>query len=425
MSRDHQLPVAVTVKNCRLCQSTSLETVLDLGSTPLANDFRPWTAEPPNYDHFPLELLQCSDCGHTQLGIIIDPGLLFRNYSYVSGTSTAFQRHFEALAHWLRNFLGLDSQYPILEIGSNDGTLLRYLLRAGYSAFGVEPAKNIFDSLEPELQEHTYNEFFSSSLVAKLRDQSKLFGAVIANNVFAHIADLGAVIKDCHELLVEDGYLIFEVSHVLRVLEDCLFDTIYHEHLDYHSVFALSRFLRKHNFEIVEAIEVQTHGGSVRIVAKKMSHTQISGTFASVSNIVSRELKVGVNSPQVFHNLAQRINELKTRNLLLIDNLTNGGAQLACFGAPAKLTTLLHVFHIHKGIFVFAVDDSPLKQSTWVPGGYFPVVSRSIAREHGINSYFISAWNFADSIIKSFDGQDCTFVTPLPKPHLVLSGMQR
>ena len=226
---------------CRLCASLNLQQVLSLEPTPPANAFVPKELIGTNQTAFPLDIFFCPSCGHVQLLDVVDPKILFENYVYISGTSPLFVNHFKDYANdVLRNY------HPpkdglVIEIGSNDGTLLGFFKSAGHTVLGIDPAKDISqDATERGIE--TWCEFFTHDLSTKIKTQLGLAHVITANNVFAHADDLVGIVDGIRNLLTPEGVFVFEVSYLLDVFEKTLFDTIYHEHLAYHSVSPLQQF---------------------------------------------------------------------------------------------------------------------------------------------------------------------------------------
>ena len=220
---------------CRLCSSLDLKDVLNLSSTPLANDFVDSTRLDEEQPVFPLELSYCNNCYHTQLKDVVDPKLLYDNYIYVSGTSKTFVRHFEEYANYAIREFDLDNEAFIVDIGSNDGTLLKSFQEHGLTVLGVDPAKNISEDANKN-GIPTLNRFFDNEVSNQIQFQYGKADLVVANNVFAHIDDLDATTIAIENLLTKEGVFIFEVSYLKDVVSKNLFDTIYHEHLSYHSL---------------------------------------------------------------------------------------------------------------------------------------------------------------------------------------------
>lgn len=413
--------------NCRLCGSTELLPSLSLAPTPPANEF---VDNRDAQDLFPLDVNQCDNCGHVQLGIVVDPHRLFDNYVYVSGTSPAFVRHFESYAQTMVSRFGLTHDDWIVEIGSNDGTLLNCFKQLGCSnVYGYEPAKEIARTAANSFGVHVVVDFFNTltasyfphfaSVVDPLSDgKAKL---VVANNVFAHVGNLDEIAENVKVILHDDGVFVFEVSYFVDVINKCLFDTIYHEHTSYHTVDPLVGFFAKHGMSLFDVERVDTHGGSIRCYVDKgvravensvaqlrimegaMGLVADCAGFYSFNALGGLKTKIGV----LKHQLTARVRELKSQ-----------GKKIAGYGAPAKATTLMYEFGLGPDEIDYIVDDSPWKQGLLTPGKHVPVVSSQHLVDDKPDYLLILAWNFADVIIaknRAFSESGGKFIVPVPE----------
>jgi SAM-dependent methyltransferase len=405
---------------CRLCDSRNVLHAFSLTPTPPANAFVPADALNIRQEVFPLDLFFCQDCTHLQLLDIVDPKLLFENYVYVSGTSPSFVRHFEEYSDAIARMVTLPRDALVIDIGSNDGTLLRaFKERHGSKVLGIDPARNLAEMATAAGIE-TIADFFSVPLARKISGERGKAAVVTANNVFAHVDDLGGIVDGIRTLLAADGLFVFEVSYLLDVVEKILFDTIYHEHLSYHAVGPLIPFLDRHGLELIEAVRVSSHGGSLRGIAQLRNGPRARGS--SVSEALAQEEQVGLQSVATYQELANRIDALGTELRALLTNLRQDGKSIAGFGAPAKATTLMYHFGIGPEIMDFVVDDSPLKQGMFTPGKHIPVVSAQAIGERKPDYLVILAWNFATPIIAknaAFRSQGGRFIVPVPKVEVV------
>ena len=400
--------------SCRLCESRNLETVIELTSTPLANAFIPPELKGQPEPFYPLVVKYCGDCHHLQLGHVVDPSSLFCDYVYVSGTSRVFRNHFAEYAQTMIDRAALTAADLVIDIGSNDGTLLHFFQESGIRTLGVDPATNIARKASEDGIE-TLNDFFSAMLAKAIMASYGGAKLITANNVFAHIDDLRAVVEAVKILFADDGLFVFEVSYLVDVLNDLLFDTIYHEHLDYHAIGPLLAFFQRQEMRVLEVQRVSTHGGSIRvIVCRDDSDLE---THPSVEALTALEQSMGLDEAQTYRRFSDRIDELGRKVSALIYELRKPEVSIAGFGAPAKATTLL--FHFGIGELIdFIVDDNPLKQGLLTPGYHIPIISRNAFYERMPDYTLILAWNFADSIISSTEGyieQGGCFITPLPK----------
>lgn len=409
-------PLCHRRNTCRLCDSRELELVFSLEPTPPANAFLTATQIKQNdEERFPLDVFFCKSCHHVQLLDIVRPDVLFENYVYVSGTSPAFVDHFKRYSETLVSRFGLDAQSSVIEVGSNDGTLLRFFKDRGMKVLGIDPAKEIAKSAT-EAGIPTRAAFFDSQYGEMLSREFGQANAVIANNVFAHIDDLKSVATGIRSLLKPNGVYVFEVSYLVDVFQKTLFDTIYHEHLCYHAVEPLKAFFDRLGLDFFDAERVDSHGGSLRgYVQLKNGPWKRSG---QVEALIEIERSLGLDRADTYKKFAGDISRkgkaLRERLLAL----KKQGKKIGGFGAPAKATTLMHHFGIGSDVIDFIIDDSPLKQGLYSPGLHLPVVSSQAIAERKPDYLVVLAWNFADPIIRKhpeFIKNGGHFIVPLPE----------
>ena len=252
---------------CRLCNNTNLKLAFSLEPTPPANAFVDKQKISIKQDCYPLDIFFCEDCNHVQLLDVVDSNILFEDYVYVSGTSPVFVKHFEEYANFLINNYLENKKSLVIDIGSNDGTFLRFFKEKGSRILGIDPAKKISSKANSDGIE-TLNGFFSFELSKSIRKKYGTAEIITANNVFAHVNDMKDMINGIKNLLTPNGIFVFEVSYLVDVIQKNLFDTIYHEHISYHSVIPLIKFFNDNEMELIEAISVDSHGGSLRGIAQ-------------------------------------------------------------------------------------------------------------------------------------------------------------
>jgi SAM-dependent methyltransferase len=404
---------------CRLCGSRHLTEVVRLAPTPPANAFVPASELGKPQECFPLDVFFCEDCAHVQLLDVVDPRILFEHYVYVSGTSPVFVQHFEEYAAFVMERFQPVANGLVLDIGSNDGTLLSFFQKAGMRVLGIDPAQEISaDATQRGIP--TLCGFFGADKGAEVAAEHGKAEVITANNVFAHIDDLSGVVDGVRGLLAPSGVFVFEVSYLVDVFENTLFDTIYHEHLDYHSVGPLIRFFAAKGMELIEAIRVGSHGGSLRGIAQLKGGPRAVG--ASVADAVALEERLGLDKAATLAKFAADIEALGAELNALLRKLKSEGKRIGGFGAPAKATTLMYHFGIGPDLVDFIIDDSPLKQGLYSPGMHIPVVSSAEGFAKKPDHLVILAWNFAQAIIgknAAFRENGGTFIIPIPKVEVV------
>jgi len=402
--------------NCRLCGSPELTQVLALAPTPPANAFVPETALNQPQETFPLDVFFCENCGHVQLLDVVDPELLFANYVYVSGTSPVFVKHFQDYADAVCGaYLPDPAGRLALDIGSNDGTLLKQFQAKGMAVLGVDPARDIAARATEDGVE-TLATFFTAGLADTIRAERGPAQVITANNVFAHADDLSGITNGIRALLAPDGVFVFEVSYLVDVFENTLFDTIYHEHLAYHSVKPLVQFFAAHGMELIAAERVSSHGGSLRGTA------QLAGgphaVDDSVAAAISSEADLGLHTAETLKRFGAKIDRVRDELTAVLGEMKRAGKRIAAFGAPAKATTLMYHFGIGPDVIDFIVDDSPLKQGLFSPGMHIPVLPSEAIYSKTPEAVVILAWNFAEPIMRNharYLERGGRFIVPLPK----------
>lgn len=405
--------------DCRLCGSADLDLVLALTPTPPANAFIRADAIETPQKTYPLDVFMCRDCAHVQLLDVVDPRALFEHYVYVSGTSPVFVKHFEDYADAVLARIGTDTDGFVLDIGSNDGTLLKAFKERGMAVQGVDPAQEI--AAEATRQGiDTVADFFTTDLARRLKNARGDAAAITANNVFAHADDLGGIADGIKALLAPAGLFVFEVSYLLDVYEQVLFDTIYHEHVAYHSVKPLRGFLAAHGLKLVAVDRIGSHGGSIRVWA---GHED--GPWddeASVASSIAEEEAAGLDKGDTLQAFGARIDAVGASLKAELAALKDVGKSIAGFGAPAKATTLMYHFGIGADVVDFIVDDSPLKQGLYSPGAHIPVLPSDALYERRPDAVVVLAWNFADPIIdkhQRFLHEGGRFIVPLPELRII------
>jgi SAM-dependent methyltransferase len=409
------LAAQATQRNtCRLCGSTELVPILHLTPTPPANAFVTEAQLSVPQAAFPLDLHFCARCTHVQLLTVVDPQVLFGDYVYLSGTSPVFVAHFERYAKDMARRLKLARNDLAVDIGSNDGTLLGFLQKAGCRVLGIDPARAIAEAATRAGIE-TLTGFFGRPVAERILREKGQARLVTANNVFAHIDDPDAVLEGIRLVMAPDGLFAFEVSYLVDVYEKTLFDTIYHEHLDYHSLAPLIPYLARNGLEVVDAMRIDTHGGSIRVIAQHQGgpHT----VTRAVGDILALEASLTFERPETFVAFGARIDSLRDQTAEMLSFLRKQGHQIAGYGAPAKATTLCHHFGFGRETIDYIVDDSPMKQGLFTPGLHIPVRSPEEIYRDGPDYLLLLAWNFADSIMtrhERYRAQGGHFITPLP-----------
>lgn len=407
------------LKECRVCKNKQLKKVLTLGPTPLANAFltEKQIDEPESF--YPLDVYFCNNCSFVQLGHVVSPEVLFDNYVYLSSTSPVFVDHFKTFARDVVNRFSLNNKSLVIDIGSNDGILLKPFLALGTRVLGIEPASHIAKQARKEGID-TIDKFFSVALAKKIVKEKGRAKIITANNVFAHIHDLDEVIKGLDVLLDDDGIFITESPYLIDFLTKRYFDLVYHEHLSYWSLSSLITLFERFDMEVFDVQKVDVHGGSIRtFVKRKKAHYEIS---KNVTRFLQREKEAKLKKIETYQNYAKKIMENRRKLIGLLTKLKLQGKRIVGYGAPAKGNTLLNYFKIGPDILDYIVEDSPVKVGLYTPGTHIPVISSSMLKKNMPDYILILAWNFAPSIQKKlewFHKKGKKFIIPVPRPKIV------
>lgn len=388
--------------NCRLCLSPRVEVAVPLRPSPVAGEYPRDPQVAAGLPLYPLDLYLCRECGHLQLLDVVDPQVLFGDYTYVTASSLGLVEHFRQQA---REVASRVPPGPVVEIGSNDGSLLKLFAQEGFGpVVGVDPAGHLAQDVV------THCTWFTLELARQLRAELGPVHVVAANNVFAHADDLGQIADGVATLLAPDGVFVFEVSHVLDIVERMLFDTVYHEHLCYHAVRPLARFLAAHGLELFEVQRIPTKGGSIRGYARLPR----GEAGSSVADIVRAEEQADLFSPACYERFHARIvgagEALRTRLEAA------RGQRVAGFGASHTVTTLVHQYQL-QDYLEFLVDDNPAKHGSFCPGTSLPVRPSADLYSERPDVVVILAWAYTEPILKRHAalGEFTRILVPLPE----------
>ena len=407
---------------CRACDGGALQRVLELGPQPLANAFLDSPDAFAAERRYPLDLTLCGDCGLLQLCEVIDPELLFREYLYVSGTSRTMAEHFAAYADQVVQRIGPGPDRLVVELASNDGTLLRQFQRHGCRVLGVEPARNIAARAR-EAGIETREIFFGRDAGPELRREHGPAHAVLANNVLAHVDDPAGFLAGAAALLAPEGVLVVEVPYVIELLERLEYDTVYHEHLCYFAVRPLLRLCEAVGLSVLAAERIPVHGGSVRLTAGLRSRHPDHA--AEVLALVEQETASELFRLERWERFAADVRATREALRGMLCRFRADGLRVAGYGAPAKGNTLLNYCDIGPELVRYTVDRNPLKVGRFTPGTHLPVRPyEGTLLEDRPDVVLILAWNFADEIMaqpqeRRFRQEGGRFLLPLPMPRMV------
>jgi len=352
-----------------------------------------------------------------QLAQVIAPGILFKDYAYLTGTSEPMKAHFAELAESAIQRFSLTEGDLVLDIGSNDGTLLENFQRRGMRVLGIEPATNVA-KLALLRGVETWGNFFDESLARRICSDKGHPRAILATNVLAHVADLEGFLRGVNHLLADDGVFGIEVPYLVDMLNRVEFDTIYHEHLRYFAVRPLIALFSKFGMSIVAVERVSVHGGSLRVYGQKF----IPSLPSSVTELLSLETEAKIDSLETYQKFAEDVRRLKEDLVSLLKALKKQGAKIAGYGAPAKGNILLNYCKIGTDILDYVTDTTPFKQGCYTPGMHIPVFPESHFHEFPPDYALLLAWNYAGSILQKeseYRRNGGKFILPIPEPEVV------
>ena len=406
---------------CRYCSSETGPPVLELGPQPFANSF---LTEEEVRDveegrrvekRLPLDLHLCEACGLVQIAESPAPDELFSQYLYFSGTSDLIHRHAAHLAE--SNRPAGDAPF-VVEIASNDGTVLSAFQRTGCRVLGVEPAANIA-AVARERGIDTRTAFFGAELGRELRESHGAADCVLARHVFAHVPDAAGFLAGVRALLAPDGRLLIEAPYAAPMLEQTEFDTIYHEHLTYLAVGPVARLLEREGLALLDVRPYAIHGGSLLYVVGLAGRGRPS---PGVAEALAREARMGLGRRPAWEAFAVRVRELVARLRTLMGELRAGGARVAAYGAPAKGNTLLGYAGLGRETLAFLADRSPWKQGRFSPGAHIPVRGPEALLRERPDYALLLAWNFEAEILEQqaeYRRGGGRFIRPIPWPEVI------
>ena len=399
---------------CRLCDSDQLTLVLPINASPIADAFVSAAQLTKVQPLVPLDLYQCQACGHVQNLDIVNPELLFRDYIFTTSSSGGLVAHFRSYAADVVKEFAIAPNALVAEIGSNDGTLLRFFRDAGMRVVGIDPARDIAKQAS-DAGIPTIPEYFDTALSARIQKESGKAKLIVANNVYAHADQLGDLTDGIAALLDADGVFVFEVSYLLDIIDKFVFDTVYHEHLSYHSVKPFVQFFAAHGLHLFDVQTITTKGGSMRGFVQKTGGPQVERPV--VKQMILEEDCRGLHSPQIFKDYETKIQARKSALLDYMAQAKQKGLKVAAYGASTTVTTLMYHFELTDKL-VYLIDDNTKKHGMYSPGCHLEVKPSDVL--YGSNRpdvVVILAWQYAQPIMTknaAFIEAGGCFVVPLP-----------
>lgn len=399
---------------CRLCGAPLRVTFADLGLSPIANEYVKDADADERF--YPLHAYVCESCLMVQLGTIVDAAVIFPpDYAYFSSYSDSWVEHARRYVEAMVERFGYGADQKVIEVASNDGYLLQFFVQQGVPVLGVEPTAGTAAAAE-ERGVPSVVEFFGSELATRLADEGHSADLVIGNNVLAHVPPVHDFVEGLRIVLKPGGVVTMEFPHVLRLIEEREFDTIYHEHYSYWSLLVVERLFAEHGLALFDVEELRSHGGSLRIYAR---HAGLDGELSQrVEELKAREREAGLDRLETYEAFGDSVRAAKRSLLEFLLRAKDEGKSVAAYGAAAKGTTLLNYCGIRSDFVDYVVDRNPHKQGTYLPGVRLPIHPPEHVAETKPDFLLILPWNLAEEIsgqmahIREWGGR---FVVPIPQ----------
>lgn len=406
--------------NCRFCNTPLSFEFLDLVNSPPSNSFLSIDQLNEPEIFYPLRVLVCDNCFLVQIDEYQKSSAIFNNdYVYFSSFSTSWLNHAKKYCEEVVKRLSLNQNSKVIEVASNDGYLLQFFLEKNIPVLGIEPTANTA-KIASDKGIETITQFFGTALADELASKGILADLLIGNNVLAHVPDINDFVVGMKRVLTPTGTITMEFPHLIQMINQNQFDTIYHEHFSYLSLFTVKKIFFQQGLEIYDVDEISTHGGSLRIYAKHLDDTskQVS---TSVSDLVSKEKLLGVDTLTYYKDFNTNVDQIKIDFLSFLIEQKKNGKKVVGYGAAAKGNTLLNYCGVKKDLISFVVDANPNKQGKYLPGSHIPVVSEDLLKQFQPNFVVIFPWNLSAEImnqlsyIRTWGGR---FLIPIPNVHI-------
>ncbi len=407
---------SVLVKRCQISGSDDLRSILFIGFLPPVNTMAPIGTRPNEQPAYPAELLYCPESRLVQLGLIVDPAILFPpHYAYTSGTTRILRENFAELYEEVMRLYPMTKEALAVDVGSNDGTLLSNFHRGGHRVCGVEPTDTHKIAREQGIP--TINAFFGPKASAEVVKQHGRAKIVTATNVFAHIENVHEIVESIIAMLDDDGIFISESHYLLPLIETLQYDTIYHEHLRYYALQSLQYLLEMHDLEIIHAKRIPTHGGSIRVYAARRGQRAVQPSVKDLLAVEDREL-----TWERFMDFRRRVSQSKLDLMALLKDIRGRGEKVYGVGAPSRASTLVNYVGLDDSIIDCVLEiQGSYKIGKMMPGTLIPVLEESKLFADQPAFALLFSWHIADELIPKLKekGYRGKFIVPLPTPTVV------
>lgn len=402
---------------CRACDSKNLLLFLQLGPTPAPNGFLKADDRHKAEKFYPLDVCFCQSCGLVQLAHVVSPAVMFKNYVYIPSTSETMRTHFASLAKQSIKVTDAKQGDLSVDIGSNDGTLLKSFKALGMKVLGVDPAENLVKKANQEGIK-TICALFTKELAGKIKKEYGPAKTITATNVVAHVHDLHDFFEGIKTLLSNKGLLIAEFPYLIDLIEKVEFDTIYQEHLSYFSITPFAKLLKKHGLYLTDIQKLPVHGGSVRVFVSK----EPKKSSGKVNKLLQLEKKKGILNPQTYLKFRRKVDKVRHELVQLLWKLRLENKTIVGYGASAKGNIILNYCRIGPETLDYIVDSISYKQNKFTPGMHIPIFPEVKLLQDQPDYTLLLAWNFADEIIKKqaeYRKKGGKFILALPKLTIV------
>ena len=383
-------------RTCRFCGRPLNNIFADLGALPVANSYLP-DEDYAGESIFPLRVYVCDKCKLVQADIYETPENIFSEYAYFSSFSQTWLQHCKVYCDQAEKRFALNKDSFVVEIASNDGYLLTNFVQKGIPVLGVEPAENVAEVARKK-NVPTKSEFFGKQSAERIVEEYGKADLVIGNNVLAHVPDLRDFIWGLKTIMNTKGILTMEFPHLLKLIEGCQFDTIYHEHFYYYSFMTIQKIFAHFGLTVFDVEELTTHGGSLRIYVRH-SESAVPEISDAVDNLLKKEKAAHLDRMDTYQAFNKQIQQVKRDALAFLIEKKNEGKRIAAFGAPAKGNTFLNYCGIGRDFIDFTVDDIPYKQGLFLPGSRIPIYSKEKLKKEKPDVVIILPWNWVDEIV--------------------------
>jgi hypothetical protein len=409
-----------TIAHCRFCQAPLRQTFVDLGMSPLCESYVTTDQLNRMEPFYPLHVKVCERCYLVQLEEYVSREHIFTEYAYFSSYSDSWLNHCSNYVDMISERFGLGGRSLAVELASNDGYLLQYFVKRGIPVLGVEPAVNLARVAEKK-GVSTLVEFFGCQTAREMVENGQAADLVIGNNVLAQVPDLNDFVGGIRILLKAGGVATLEFPHLVRLIEENQYDTIYHEHFSYFSLITVEKIFAAHGLVLFDVDEIRTHGGSIRIYLRHMEDTS-KPIASAVVKLRKHELQAGLDQMNTYAHFAEQVIESKRALLQLLIGLRREGKIVAGYGAPGKGNTLLNYCGIRTDFLEFTVDRNPYKHGRFLPGTHIPIHPVERIRERRPDYILILPWNLKDEILTQLSYArewGAQFIVPIPEATII------